>query len=686
MHTASRLHSSTAGRLVRAGGTVALLLMLALTASPARVAAQPPVPAADASALSLEQLLNVEVESVFGASKSLQKITEAPASVTIVTAEEIERFGWRTLADVLKNVRGFYVTTDRSYAYVGARGFQPPGDYSTRVLLTLDGFRLNDNIFDEALLEEDFPVDLDNLARIEVIRGPSSSLYGSSAFFAIVNLTTKAANAGRHLEVTTSASTGRRGEMRIRGHHDFSDGSALSLMGAFVNASGERLVYSPDYDTPETNDGFAEGLDYMRRRNLFARFDRGAFTMTGVYNTRERGMPTAAYGSVFNRDASNRDEHNVVTASWQRALGRTWTGVFRAGYDRYQFRGSYAYDWDTARGLEEVSYIDRADGQFWSGDAQFSRAFGEAHQFTGGIEHRNNLRKNQYSYIREPYQPLWENRRQSTTTGLYVQDQWRVLPHVLLNGGLRLDHYNEFDDPVKPRVALIIQPTERTTLKAVYGGAFRAPSSFESYYETPGSWRPRPGLKPEQIGTVEGIVEHYAGKRLRLSAGVFRYSVTRLITMVADPDAEGLLSFDNLGAAKAIGVEAEAEAKWPGGLHAKASYTFADGRNAETDAPLVNSPRHVTQGLLSVPLSGRFFASVDVQALSARLSLAGATVPGYVRPNLSVVGRFGMHARTTFTVGNPFDHRYADPVGEDFVQDTIAREGRTARFQLSWAF
>lgn len=375
-----------------------------------------------------------------------------------------------------------------------------------------------------------------------------------------------------------------------------------------------------------------------------------------------------------------------VTASWQRELGRRWTGVFRGGYDRYQYRGSYAYDWETARGLEPVSYIDRSDGQFWSGEAQFSRAFGASHQFTAGIEHRNNLRRNQYSYIEEPYEPLWEDRRQSTTTALYVQDQWRVLPRVLLNGGLRLDHYGQFDDPIKPRVALIVQPTGRTTLKAVYGSAFRAPSGYESYYEIPGSWRARPGLRPEEISTVEGMVEHYAGKRLRVSVGVFRYSVTQLITLVSDPDADGLLSYDNLGAASAVGVEGEAEAKWPGGLHAKVSYTFASGRNADTDAPLVNSPRHVTQGLLSVPLGGRFFASLDVQALSKRISLAGATVPGYVRPNVSLAGRFGTHARATVTVGNVFDHAYADPVGEDFLQDTVAREGRTARFQFSWAF
>jgi outer membrane receptor for ferrienterochelin and colicins len=138
----------------------------------------------------LEQLLGIEIQSVFGASRFLQKSTEAPAAVTVITADEIWRYGWRTLADVLRSVRGFYVTDDRSWAYVGVRGFQRTGDYNTRILLLIDGRRTNDNIYDQALVQEDFLVDLAEVERIEVIRGPSSSLYGSNAFSGVINIVT----------------------------------------------------------------------------------------------------------------------------------------------------------------------------------------------------------------------------------------------------------------------------------------------------------------------------------------------------------------------------------------------------------------------------------------------------------------------------------------------------------------
>ena len=133
--------------------------------------AQPP---AELSNLSLEELADLPIDSVYGASSYNQKVTEAPSSITIVTSDEIQRYGYRTLADILRSVRGFYVTYDRNYSFLGVRGFSRPGDYNARVLLLVDGHRLNDNIFGAALIGTEFPLDVDLIERVEIIRGPSS--------------------------------------------------------------------------------------------------------------------------------------------------------------------------------------------------------------------------------------------------------------------------------------------------------------------------------------------------------------------------------------------------------------------------------------------------------------------------------------------------------------------------------
>ena len=166
--------------------------VLGVLAFPASALAQPPPPTApDLNDKSLEELMTIDVASVVGATRHEQRVTEAPSSVTIVTSADIATFGWRTLAEILRNVRGFYVTYDRNYTYLGVRGFGRPTDYNNRVLVLIDGHRLNDNVYDASNIGTEFPMDVDLIDRVEIIRGPGSALYGTSAFFAVVNVITR---------------------------------------------------------------------------------------------------------------------------------------------------------------------------------------------------------------------------------------------------------------------------------------------------------------------------------------------------------------------------------------------------------------------------------------------------------------------------------------------------------------
>src|SRR5260221_5164376 len=135
--------------------------------------------------------MHLDAGRVFGASERLQPVTEAPASVSFITADEIARYGYRTLADILRGVRGMYVSDDRNFSLVGTRGFATPGDYTSRILLLVNGHRVNDNVLGQAEIGAEFGLDPSMFERVEIIRGPASALYGDSAFFAVVNVITK---------------------------------------------------------------------------------------------------------------------------------------------------------------------------------------------------------------------------------------------------------------------------------------------------------------------------------------------------------------------------------------------------------------------------------------------------------------------------------------------------------------
>jgi iron complex outermembrane receptor protein len=139
---------------------------------------------------SLEELTALKVDTVYGASRHEQLETEAPSSVTVVSAQDVKKYGYRTLADLLQAVRGMYVTYDRGYTYIGIRGMNRPGDFGGRVLIAINGHRLNDPIYDQAVNGTEFPLDVDLIDHVEVIRGPGSSLYGNNAFFTVINVIT----------------------------------------------------------------------------------------------------------------------------------------------------------------------------------------------------------------------------------------------------------------------------------------------------------------------------------------------------------------------------------------------------------------------------------------------------------------------------------------------------------------
>ena len=163
-----------------AAGTLALVLLTGTAAG-----------AQSLSELSLEDLMRLDAGRVFGASERSQPVTEAPSSVSFITAEDIARYGYRSLADILHGVRGLYVSDDRNFSFVGARGFGKPGDYNSRILLLVNGHRVNDNVFGQAEIGAEFGLDPATFERVEIIRGPASSLYGDSAFFAVVNVITR---------------------------------------------------------------------------------------------------------------------------------------------------------------------------------------------------------------------------------------------------------------------------------------------------------------------------------------------------------------------------------------------------------------------------------------------------------------------------------------------------------------
>ena len=246
-----------------------------------------------------EAIVFQEIPSVYGVSKFEQKITEAPSFVTLITSDEIRKYGHRTLAEVLNSVTGFFTTYDRNYNYLGIRGFNRPGDFNTRVLLLVDGHRLNDNLYDQAGLGTESLVDVDLIDRVEVIRGPSSSLYGTNAFFGVINVITKRGRDIKGVELSAEIGSWDTYRGRVTYGDKFANGIEVLLSGSYYDSEGQKSLYYEEFDDPTTGNGITRKADDDQFPNFFGKITFRDFTLQGGFVSREKGIPTASYGTFF---------------------------------------------------------------------------------------------------------------------------------------------------------------------------------------------------------------------------------------------------------------------------------------------------------------------------------------------------------------------------------------------------
>ena len=556
--------------------------------------------------MSVEQLMSVEVATVYGASKYEQKVTEAPASVSIVTADEIRKYGYRTLADALRSVRGVYVTYDRNYDYIGMRGFNRPGDYNSRVLLLVDGHRINDNIFDTAPIGTEFPVDVDLIDRIEVIRGPSSSLYGTNAFFGVINVITRQPGDLKGAELATAAGSYGTYNGRVSYGKEYPSGLGMLLSGSAMHSDGPNSLYFKDFQA--INGGLARHADGDQNYQLYGKLSLGDFTLVGAYGSRTKTVPTASFGTVFN-DArfQTTDAHGFLDLKYNHDFGDQTQLTARAFYDNYYYHGDYPTDKEPANFDTTLPPVnpplvvqnqDLAWGTWWGGELQFTKTLPGRNKVSLGAEFRENSQQRQQNYDANPYTLYLDDRRSSSIWALYLQDEIQLLDSLILSAGVRYDHYDSFGGTTNPRLALIYQPVEGSALKLLYGSAFRAPNAYELYYDDHVNNLANPLLKPEKIQTYELIYEQYFHEHYRSSLSGFYYRVHDLITSQPvnplDPN-DSETRYVNVDSINARGGELELEGKWQGGLEGRVSYTYQRATDADSGASLTNSPDHLAK-------------------------------------------------------------------------------------------
>ena len=656
-----------------------VFLWLAILALSATAGAQQDVK--DLSEVSLEELSNIQV---YSASKHLQSASDAPASVTVVTADEIQKYGYRNLADILRSVPGFYVTYDRDYTFVGVRGFGRLGDWNSRILVLIDGHRINNNVLGQAMLGNEFLVDVDMIERVEIVRGPSSSLYGANAFFAVINVITRTSKQVKDWELSFQTGSFGTNEGRATYGHEFHDLGVL-LSGTFYNSTGQTLFF-PQFDNPANNNGITSDTDYESYKHILATLTYHGFTLQGLFSTRDKGVPTAYFGAVFNdpRDY-NIDSHQYLSLDYQHPIGK-WQLDAGTSYDQARLQGPVP-EAPLMAGAPIILNTYSFRGNWWTGEIKVSRDLFERNHLTFGSEVRDNLRQDQGDLLNPPdtFSPDPNN---SLISALYVQDEFGITSRLTLNAGVRYDHYSTFGGTTNPRAALIYRAADKTTLKLLYGNAFSAPDVYETSPDFGIFYDNNLRLQPEHIQSLEARVEQGLGQYFQLSSGVYRNRISDLISLVSIP-SDGNFQYQNAGSAQAVGMDVELSGRATNGLQGKASFDYVDAYSDSAGHPsLNNSPGPMAKLNLIYPLiDQRLSAGIEGQFLGRRLTLLQDSLSSYQVFNFTLLGHtVGKHLDLAASVWNVLDKKYFDPGRPEDPEDAIQQDGRSFRIKITGRF
>lgn len=668
---------------VRYAAVLALAIASFLAAPGAGLAAPLSTGQDPLESMSLEELMDIPV---YAASRYQQKTSEAPSAVTVVTADEIRKFGWRTLAEILRSQRGIFFSYDRNYTYLGMRGFNRPGDYNTRILLLVDGHRINDSVYDQASVGYEFPVDVDLIDRVELIRGPSSSLYGSNAFFGVVNVITRGEKALRGGEVSADAERYRTFKGRASYGNRYGDDLEIVLSGTAAHSRGPDLFF-PEFNDPATNNGRADGRDAEHVGNALAKVAYKGLTLEGVYGRRTKYVPTASFGTIFNDPGARTiDERYYAELKIDREIAPETNLTAAVSYDWYRYWGDYYYEDTEVDPPERYLNKDLTVAAWWGAEVKVTKKVFGKHRVTVGGEHRDLFRQDQAN---SDFAVNLDDRRKSAVSAVYLQDEFEIARGLILNAGVRHDHYKTFGGTTNPRLALIYKPLDKTTLKLLFGRAFRAPNAYELYYNDGGILqKSNPDLKPETITTYEAVVEQYLGNNLRLVGSAYYYRIKNLISQRTDP-ADDNVVFGNAESIRAKGIEAELEGKWPSGVEGRVSVShqkseYEDGRRLE------NSPRTMVKLHLSAPVvRQRLFAGVEALSMSSRDPVPPKVTPAGARTLVNVTlysPKVLSWLEAQASVFNLFNRKYGDPGTADHVQELIPQDGRNYRIKLTASF
>ena len=658
----------------------------------------PPLPPAEDEPSSSATVLaasSAEEDVVVGAAKREQSLGNVASAVTVISGDRIRRFGYRTIGEAVASVAGTYLVDNRLSYSVGVRGLQIPGDFNTRLLVLVDGASINEAWGAFAGLGYDAIVSIEDIARIEVIRGPVSSVYGTNAFFGIINIVTRGAGetprawarAAIHSIQGVTTGTG----FAVGDIHQQLRGSVH-----FMNRIGETLTL----DIPD-----GANLDDDGSRSFMAGIV-GAYggSFAQVRASRySRESPFAPYDvNPLLSPYEQIDTHLLVEGGHTRQLSKRLAVAVRAYTNQYKFSDSSpAYD-PTPRADHFTPLDSTGRAQTYGAEVRgrYEIVVPDKLGITAGTEAQYNRTRSTAFYQGEDPDDTIDVPLNYNLEGVYSEVDGQPLRWLGFTGGLRYDRNSKLEDRLSPRAALFVAEPEKYGVKLLYAEGFRNPSAYEGYFEDGSDFLANRNIGAETIRSFEAVVWAKPAPGLSARVSGFYWDARGIVEQVPAEGNPNALQFQNVTRYVSAGAEAEVSFRNSRGWYAfgGAAYTRVgteDDMGALVYGTVANAPEITASGGVSTPkLWGRAHVSAETIAIGPRPTREGADSPAWVGLNLTVYAPNIRGFDVTAGVRNLIGKRDLMPAPGDYDRtlpdvQTVPRvpgEGRELYVKVGYAY
>ena len=607
-----------------------------------------------------------EVQQVVVTATRTEMLQEdVPGSVTVITAEQIEESNAEDLLDVIRSTTGISLV---GRGVGGRKVMSIRGMESRHSLILINGHRIAAS--DDVIGHSDFEyswVPLESIERIEIVRGPMSSLYGSEALGGVINIITKPVS--DTWQGVTNGSLGTPTDRDGGDHYRLAaHGSGPLTHNIGLSFSVEKVYEDDTRDEDQPQYSELEGKEILAGEATlsFALDERQTLELTVLGSEEERWRDT------YGRRGDYRGDYDIDR--YQTAL--SYRGRFGSG----PLEGSIYRSWEDADYRTTAGFTSSNTLIEDVAEVHGSTALGENHLLSLGGEYRQEALKNRLLRTGETDATHW---------ALFAQDEISLGEALAITAGLRWDHHEYFGSEISPRIYAVYKATDKITVKGGYGHGFKAPSlkrvSPDYVFRGPHTFHGNPNLQPEVNDSFELGVS-YAYADLEAALTLFRNDIDDLISYECITNCDQRFGreflYVNVDEARTQGVETELTTSLTDDLHLAFNYTYLDAKDTANDERLEARPRHNANVSLTHHYAPWGLKSTLRAEYIGEQMLNDEQAPGYSLWHLAFIKSFGKRLELRAGVKNIGDVRLADKSDKfDYVeQGRVVYAGLKATF------